>query len=110
MKAQTGYYNYLSRQSVEFSFYDHFPAFRYFFIGGEKFYIFTYKIKNQDYEVLILNLKGDYIDTVFLPLTSLKALKFTGSYDLLTIYDDKLFELVQNTNTKEWELHITEIK
>lgn len=110
MKAQTGFYNYLSRQNVEFSFYDSFPAFRYFFIGGGKIYIFTYKTKKQNHEVLILDLEGNYIDTLFLPLTSLKALKFTGSYDLLTIYDDKLFELVQDTSTKYWELYITDIK
>ncbi len=110
MESQAGFYNYLKSKNAEFSFYDHFPSFRHFQVVDNRIYVYTYKRINDNHELLILDLKGNIINTVYLSVPSMKELKFTGSYDLLTVHDNKMYELIQNPNTKIWELHITVIE
>ena len=47
---------------------------------------------------------------LFLPLPSIRPERGVLRYDLFTVAQDKLYELVQNKGTGKWELLVTDLK
>lgn len=93
-----------------FTFYDHFPAIRDFWIDNKKIYVTTYKEQGDNHEIIILDIKGNILARLLLPLKSLRDFKGFGVFDHFTVHNDILYELVDNEDTNIWELHKTNLK
>lgn len=91
-----------------FRYPEYFPLWQNFIVTGRKIYVQTYKRDKEDKknEYFILDLDGKLIKKVWLPL----AEYFDFSPNPYTIAKDKLFQLIENEESEEWELHITDIK
>jgi hypothetical protein len=82
-----------------------------FIVRDNKIYTQTFEQKDQKVKYIIMDLKGKKIDEVYLPIT-----RKPGSEERLqgarfqAINHDKLYYLVENEETEEWELHVEDIK
>ena len=76
---------------------DSFPAFRNFMVSDDKIYVYTYIEKEGEQEIVVLDLKGSHLNTVFVPRSEVSRIK-NGRY----------YYLFQNED-EEWQLHILEI-
>ena len=88
-----------------------YPAIQEMTITGKKIYIQTFKLKDNKSEYVVMDLKGNISKRVYLPRfenTPLIA-KIIGA-KLHTIYNDKLYYLMENEDEEEWELYVEEIK
>lgn len=86
---------------------DHLQAIRYFAAADQRLYVQTYLIKDGKTEFYLFDHNGKFLSRKWVPLT---AVNFAETLQLYTIHDHKLYQLVDNTDTEEWELHITDIK
>jgi hypothetical protein len=92
-------------------FPEYFPAIKrhglkYDYDGGnEKIYVVTWKKKGPDAECFVYDTKGKFIKRAFLPIKDQNAVRFYP----YQIKDSKLYQLIENENTEEWELHVTPI-
>jgi hypothetical protein len=86
-------------------FPDYFPAIRNYYPADDRIYVFTYKKTGAGTECLIFTLKGAFLKQVFLPYAYANAI---DEYPA-AIRDGKLWQLVENRETEEWELHLTTI-
>lgn len=84
-------------------FPEHFPATRWFDVADHKIYVLTHKKKNKKSEFIILDLDGKFLKTVMVPLVE-KDERLWYPY---TIKNEKLYQLVENHDQEEWELHVT---
>ena len=83
-----------------------YPAIREIAAADKKVYVITWKKKEGKSQCLIFDLDGKFLKEIFLPL---KSMDIVDLYPL-AVKNGKLYQLVDNTDTEEWELHITEIK
>ena len=67
----------------------------------DKIFILTFKEKDDKAEFLILSLKGKLLQKVFLPLKKISVV----DYYPYTIDDGRFFQLIENQETENWELH-----
>jgi len=89
------------------TFPEYFPAWQKFQVCDDRIYLQSYlrndaEGKNKFY---ILDLKGEILKELELPLLEVYA--FTPFP--YTINQGKLYQLIENEESEEWELHITEI-
>ena len=93
----------------KYKYAEYFPAFFSFKIDNEKIYLVTYTKKDNLYEIVVMNLKGDIIKRNFVfPLHPYGSLyNLSSEYD---IHGDKIFYLTYNYQNDVYELNITEIK
>jgi hypothetical protein len=94
-----------NRVPIEF-FPDYFPVIRYLYISSDKIYVQTYKKENGKNEFFILNINGQLIKIVYLSIVKMYGDSFSYPF---TVYNGNLYQLVDNDNLEEWELHITAI-
>ncbi len=92
-----------------YTIYEYFPPIRQFMIDDNKIYVTTYKMKGTDHELIILDIKGNILDKLFLPLMSEKIYRQSGEVDPITVYKGILYELIENEETEMWELHKTDL-
>ena len=85
-------------------FPDYLPAIRHFMVRDKKVYVLTYKRQGNKSEFYIFDLKGELLNHVFLPLKEQTPL----IYFPYCIKDGKLYQLVENEESEEWELYVTE--
>lgn len=97
------------RNKSSFTFYKYFPSFESFLVDNKKIYVITYKEKGDKNEIIILDLKGNILDRVFVPLKSKRIFKFSGEYDPNTVHKGRLYEIIENDETEMWELHKTDL-
>lgn len=90
-----------------FQFPDEFQAIRNFFASDQRLYVQTFLIKNGQTEFYIFDFNGKFLKKVWLPIALTLPLE---QFQLFTIYNEKLYQLIENEEEEEWELHITEIK
>lgn len=83
-----------------------FPEILVFFVSDDKIYIMTWKREGERSEFFIYDTKGKFLKTLFLPLHFISAIQPAP----LWIKNDKFYQLIENEDEEEWELHITEIK
>ncbi|MGD2090062.1 MAG: hypothetical protein PVH61_28050 [Candidatus Aminicenantes bacterium] len=83
-------------------FPEYFTA-RIFKIADNKIFIPTYKKQNGKNEFIILDLKGNVKEKIYLPLKD-RTLLLAYPY---AIRGNKLYQLFDNDETGEWEMHVT---
>lgn len=97
--------NFLMIKSM-IGFPDSFPNIREFFVIGEKIFVLTYSGKPGKEELIVFDNTGKFQKTVNLPLQAANAhelypFNFSG---------DKVYQLLENEENEEWELHAFPVK
>ncbi|NIM16882.1 MAG: hypothetical protein GTO45_33275 [Candidatus Aminicenantes bacterium] len=101
------------KKTFNYKFKEYFPAFFSFKIRNRKIYVTTYEKKGNRYEIVVLDLEGNILKQSFsFPLHPLERMSpqfisYSNDYDIV---NDRLYYLLENNSTEEWELHVTEIK
>jgi hypothetical protein len=85
------------------------PLLHQYCVSEDKIYATTYKKENDKTEMIILDLKGNILKRLFLPLSSIQPKRGVLRYDLFTVDRGKLYELIKNEETERWELFITDL-
>ncbi len=88
---------------------DH-PLLHQFCVSEDKIYTTTYKKENNQTEMIILDLKGNILRRLYLPLDSIQPKRGVLRYDLFTVDRGQLYELIKNKETERWEILITDLK
>jgi len=83
-------------------FSSHFPAIMNLYTANEKIYVMTWKRKEQKTEFFIFDKKGQLIKKTFISLAFQNPIEPSP----FTIRNDQIYQLVENEETDEWELHI----
>jgi hypothetical protein len=87
------------KKMFNYIFRDYWPAIYRHFVDNGKIYVFTYDTRREDEnlerELVVLNLKGDILNRLFLPD------KIFNSY----VYKDTYYYLEDSPESGEWELH-----
>jgi hypothetical protein len=96
------YYEIL--KPVKFAAY--YPALKDIIAADKKLYALTWKAVNGNTECYVFDFSGKLVQTTFLPIKNRDAVNFSP----LTIKNGKLYQLVENENSKKWELHVTDIQ
>lgn len=88
------------------SFPDYFPAIQLFCVDAGKIYIMTYLEEDEKYETFIYSKDGKILKRVFLPF------KYTDGVEAnpYTFHNNKFYQLIENEETEEWELHAAKIE
>lgn len=92
-----------ARQYGEFPGY--FPL-RYFLVTDSKIYVLTFKTSNGKNELYILDLEGKLLGKTMVPF---EEAEFLQPYPF-TIGKGVFYQLNENLDTEEWELHIHQIR
>lgn len=85
---------------------DEYPAIFTMFSTGKKLYVMTWRRKNKQNEFFIFDQNRKLIKKSFLPLAYQNAILPAP----FAIRDNKLYQLIENEENEEWELHINDIK
>jgi hypothetical protein len=87
------------------------PVIRNFEIDNGKIYVYTFKERDGKDECIIMDLKGNILKTVFLPVFLRPGVE-EKMYDVRyrTIAGDTLYSLKPGKDKNHWELHKTAIK
>jgi hypothetical protein len=88
------------------TFPDYYPPIRSFGVGDGKVFVYTYKEKNGKTEFFIFDMNGNLLKTTYLPLKG----GMTHYQNPYYFSNGKMYQLVENEEEEEWELHITEIE
>ena len=92
------------KQMIEFP--KSFPLILTYYVADEKIYVVTYKEKEGQKVCFILDKEGKLIKKSLLPIHDMSPIELYP----YCINSGKLYELIDNSDTEEWELHITVIK
>ncbi|NIM14148.1 MAG: hypothetical protein GTO45_19065 [Candidatus Aminicenantes bacterium] len=93
-----------SGNRIEFP--DYLPLLRDYRVADGKVYVISNKRKNGKYESFIFNLGGNVLKKLWLSLVEKDMIEFYP----FTITGGKIYQLVENEDEEQWELHVTEIK
>ena len=107
-KTDPYYKKYYERIKRLLEFPTHLPAVKTFAFSEDKLYVQTYNKKDKKTEFYVFTPTGEFLERVFLPIIGEE--EFT--YQLQTIYEfknGKLYQLVENEDTEEWEVHINNL-
>lgn len=86
------------------------PLLHQYCVSDDKIYAATNKKKDDKTEMIVLDLEGRILRRLYLPLTSIQPERGVLRYDLFVVDQEKLYELIKNTETGRWELLITDLK
>jgi hypothetical protein len=86
---------------------DYFPPVRMFHVADDRIYVMSNKEVRGKNEFFIYDLEGTLLKKVFLPVAPFERTMIPLFY---TIRNGKLYKLMDNEETEEWELHIMDIK
>lgn len=88
-----------------FYFPDYFPPIRFLFGAGKQIYVITFKQNDaDDQECIVLGVDGKLIKRAFLPIRMSTPF---APYPY-TIYDNALYQIIEDGDKEEWSIHITE--
>jgi hypothetical protein len=82
------------------------PPIQNLYADNNTLYILTFKENKGQFEFFIYDFNGKFIKQVFLPFSYSQGIM----PDPTTIKNGKLYQLIENSDTEEWELHMMEIK
>lgn len=100
-------YRAFYEQALPFMKYpSYFPCAREFFVTDGKIYILTNKRAGEKSRFVIYDVNGKYIKNVMVPFFNLNPREFFPFY----VKDGRLYQLADNEETEEWELHIHDLK
>lgn len=97
-------YDFLSQNG---RFRNQFPLINYFQIDGGKLYVTTERTRRGNHELMVLDLQGRTLDTLFVPLRSKNPARRILRFDPYVIHDGKLYEIIRNESTGVCELWVT---
>lgn len=110
------YHNYYKRHPVykrqyeifktRIEFPEYFPAIRNYWVADKKIYVRTYKNKDGKSEFILFNIVGKFLRKVLLPIVD----KDINNPYPFTIYNGKIYQLIENEENEIWKLHVTGIK
>ena len=83
----------------------HFPPIQSFQTSDQKVYVLTHKRENRLGECFVYDLSGKLIKHAVIPIFDFSP---KDPYPLV-FYKGKLYQVCENEDTEEWELHITAI-
>ena len=86
-------------------FPEYFPI-RYFHVADNKVYVLTFKSQDGKSEFYLLDVKGKFLKKVMVPFADAE---FLLAYPF-TVNNGQLYQLQDNPDTGEWEVHIHELK
>jgi hypothetical protein len=92
------------RKRIEYPKY--LPLLKDYRVADGKVYVITNKKENKKYESFIYDADGKLVKKVWLPLVDKDILELHP----FTITGGKIYQLVENEEEEEWDLHVTEIK
>lgn len=102
--------DFYARSKAMIHIKEYWPAIGTFFLDGDRIYFLTYvgrkTEQGEEWLVYIYNTQGKFIKKLYLPL---KEQDIWQVYPA-TFYRGKLYQLLENLETEEWELHATEIE
>ena len=87
-------------------FPDYFPVISDFFVDAGKIYVMTWKRENGSNEFFTYDMKGKIKNRLMIPI---QYETDVSSYPTM-VKKGHLYQLVENDEKEEWELHISEIK
>jgi len=87
-------------------FPDYYPAIAQIFERDGLIYIMTYKREGDKYEFYKYDSKGKFIKHFFIKF----SFRTTMQPNPFSIMNDKLYQIIENEDTEEWELHVNDIK
>jgi hypothetical protein len=93
---------YFEELKKEIVFPEYLPAIKDFRIDGDKLYVLTYRREDDKSEFYILDLEGNMKKKIMLPFIW-KNIQVT-SY---VINNEKLYQIVKDENTQDWNLIMT---
>lgn len=93
---------------TRFRFPPVYPNIRNYHVINNKVFIITYKEKEGKSEMVIYSMEGKLLKSVYVALADLDML-LPNLYNYYTITDGKLYKLVEDPDTENWELHISTI-
>lgn len=83
---------------------DFFPAIQGFQSFGDRLFVFTYHQKNGKTQFFVYDDRGKLLRELYLPL---RKRDINGNFPF-TIDGNKFYQMLENEDEEEWELHITE--
>jgi hypothetical protein len=101
-----GYWAHIKNRNI--TCYEYFPPIRYFKIADGKIYVTTYKTKKEKVEFVVLDAKGNILKKVFLPFITDQE-GTVVKFNLYQVKNNKLYCLIENQETEDWELHAYDI-
>lgn len=87
-------------------FPDYFHAVRFFQVNDGGIYVQTYGKKEGKSEFYIFDIKGKFVKKIYVPFVEDMGINIVPRH---TIAGGKLYQLVANDETEEWELRIHEL-
>ena len=103
--SQPYYKGFYKRMKKRLNFPKYFPEIYQCRVSSTKIYIMTYLKKDNKRECFIYDLDGKYLKRIFLPLKNESPV----DHGIFTIYNDKLYQIIENLNDEIWELHIHDL-
>ncbi len=88
------------------TFPEYYPVIASFQVVDDRIYVETFNRKNGKKQFLVLDLEGKVLNRVFLPLA---REAFFTTYPF-TIKNNRLYQMIENQDTEEWELHTHKIE
>jgi hypothetical protein len=87
-------------------FPDSYPKIRHFLVSGKKIYVLTYNDVKEKKEFLIYDLSGKFLGKKLVPLQEMNVLELCP----YTIFNGKLYQIIENEESEEWELRIDSLE
>ena len=94
---------YYEANKARFTYPDYFPPIRMFHVNGGRIYVMTNKETAGKNEFIIFDMKGKILKKLLIPIAPFEESVIPLFY---TIDNGKLYHLVDNEETEEWELRI----
>jgi hypothetical protein len=85
------------------------PLLHQYCVSEDKIYATTYKKEDDKTEMIILDLKGNILRKLYLPLDSIQPKRGVLRNDLFTVDRGKIYELIKNRESERWELLIKDL-
>lgn len=85
---------------------DYFPEIRAFYVVDDKIYILPYEWKEDALKFYIYKISGEFLAGTYIHL----AMKYSMQPFPFTIQNNKVYQLIENDTTEDWELHINNLK
>lgn len=92
------------KQTVRFP--EFFPAIYDLVVDNGHIYVITYRRKENQSEFFIFDLEGKLVKRLFLPV----AYRNPTTFNPYTFSRNRFYQLIENEDEEEWELHAIEIK
>jgi len=87
---------------------EYYPPIRDIQIVDDYIYALTFNQKGELWELIRLDLKGNEKGRVFIPLTEYELISFYPVF--YSIYQEKVYSLVEDEEEETWKVHVTEFK